>query len=185
MKDYRRRFKAMAQPERRDWFRIVNKADDNGDKIVLEQPSISREGPQPPRKTRGRNHRSSDRRREAMPGHAESRSFVPAMGVDHLLPFYDIVARLASVKGPAQRRGRGRRAAARSAGARRRLWHRQPRRHHPVRHPDVVVGVDPDERALNRARRKARRAGLAARFDHGYAQQLPYPDASFDGCCPA
>jgi ubiquinone/menaquinone biosynthesis C-methylase UbiE len=33
-----------------------------------------------------------------MPGHAESRSFVPAMGVDHLLPLYDIVARLAGVK---------------------------------------------------------------------------------------
>jgi hypothetical protein len=30
MKDYRRRFEAMAQPERRDWFRIVNKADDYG-----------------------------------------------------------------------------------------------------------------------------------------------------------
>jgi hypothetical protein len=36
MKDYRRRFKAMAQPERRDWFRIVNKADDSGDTAYIE-----------------------------------------------------------------------------------------------------------------------------------------------------
>jgi hypothetical protein len=36
MKDYRRRFKAMAQPDRRDWFRIVNKADDNGDIAYIE-----------------------------------------------------------------------------------------------------------------------------------------------------
>jgi len=47
--------------------------------------------------------------------------------------------------------------------------------------PDAdVVGLDPDERALHRARRKARRAGLAVRFDHGYAQALPYPDSSQD-----
>jgi ubiquinone/menaquinone biosynthesis C-methylase UbiE len=26
----------------------------------------------------------------------------------------------------------------------------------------------------------ARHAGLVAQFDHGYAHQLPYPDASFD-----
>ena len=47
-------------------------------------------------------------------------------------------------------------------------------------HPDIdVVGSDPDPRALTRARRKAR--GLTGiRFDHGYAQQLPYADNEFD-----
>lgn len=49
------------------------------------------------------------------------------------------------------------------------------------RHPNVaLVGLDPDPRALARARRKARRAGLDVRLDHGFAQELPYPDASFD-----
>lgn len=42
-----------------------------------------------------------------------------------------------------------------------------------------VIGSDPDPRALARAERKAR--GLAGvRFERGYAQQLPYPDATFD-----
>lgn len=43
-----------------------------------------------------------------------------------------------------------------------------------------VVGLDPDPRALARAGRKAERAGLRVRFERGFAQELPYPDASFD-----
>lgn len=42
-----------------------------------------------------------------------------------------------------------------------------------------IVGLDPDPKALARARRKARRAGVAATFDEGYSEELPYPDASF------
>lgn len=47
-------------------------------------------------------------------------------------------------------------------------------------HPGVeLVGSDPDPLALARARRKAR--GVEGiRFEHGYAQRLPYPDATFD-----
>jgi ubiquinone/menaquinone biosynthesis C-methylase UbiE len=47
-------------------------------------------------------------------------------------------------------------------------------------HPDIeLIGCDPDPRALARAQRKAR--GLSGiRFDHGYAQQLPYSDGEFD-----
>jgi len=44
----------------------------------------------------------------------------------------------------------------------------------------VAVGLDPDPKALARARRKAERAGAAVRFDQGFADALPYPDASFD-----
>jgi SAM-dependent methyltransferase len=43
-----------------------------------------------------------------------------------------------------------------------------------------VVGLDPDPRALARARRKAERRSLPVRFDRGFAQKLPYADASFD-----
>jgi ubiquinone/menaquinone biosynthesis C-methylase UbiE len=48
-------------------------------------------------------------------------------------------------------------------------------------HPDAeVVGLDPDPKALARARRKAGRKALSVRLDLGFAQELPYPDASFD-----
>ncbi len=43
-----------------------------------------------------------------------------------------------------------------------------------------TVGLDPDPKALARARRKAKRQGAAVRFDEGFADALPYPDASFD-----
>ena len=44
-----------------------------------------------------------------------------------------------------------------------------------------VVGLDPDPNALARARRKAERAGLSVQLDQGFSDELPYPDASFDG----
>jgi ubiquinone/menaquinone biosynthesis C-methylase UbiE len=48
-------------------------------------------------------------------------------------------------------------------------------------HPDAeVVGMDPDPKALARARRKAGRKELPVRLDRGFAEDLPYPDASFD-----
>ncbi len=43
-----------------------------------------------------------------------------------------------------------------------------------------VVGLDPDPKALARAGRKARRADLRLELDRGFADRLPYPDASFD-----
>lgn len=48
-------------------------------------------------------------------------------------------------------------------------------------HPEVeLAGLDPDPKALGRARRKAARAGVAVRLERGFAQALPYPDGSFD-----
>ena len=48
-------------------------------------------------------------------------------------------------------------------------------------HPDAdVVGLDPDPKALARARRNAGREALAVQLDRGFAEDLPYPDASFD-----
>lgn len=43
-----------------------------------------------------------------------------------------------------------------------------------------VVGLDGDPKALQIARNKAARNQLALAFDKGFAQQLPYPDHSFD-----
>ena len=43
-----------------------------------------------------------------------------------------------------------------------------------------VVGIDPDPAAISIAARKAKRAGLAIKFDRGFADHMPYPDASFD-----
>lgn len=49
------------------------------------------------------------------------------------------------------------------------------------RHPGVVAfGVDPDARALARARRKAERARSRVRFEQGFAEALQYRDQSFD-----
>ena len=49
------------------------------------------------------------------------------------------------------------------------------------RHPQAdVVGLDPDARALARARRKAEREGLALELHPGFSDALPFPDASFD-----
>ena len=48
-------------------------------------------------------------------------------------------------------------------------------------HPGAeVVGIDPDPKALARAQRKARRKTLNVRLDRGFAEELPYSDASFD-----
>ena len=48
-------------------------------------------------------------------------------------------------------------------------------------HPDAeVVGIDPDPKALARAQRKAGREALLVHLDRGFAEELPYPDASFD-----
>jgi ubiquinone/menaquinone biosynthesis C-methylase UbiE len=48
-------------------------------------------------------------------------------------------------------------------------------------HPDVdVVGLDPDPKALTRAKRKAERSAVSIRLDQGFSHEPPYPEASFD-----
>ena len=43
-----------------------------------------------------------------------------------------------------------------------------------------VTGLDPDSKALRRARKKASRAGVSVQLDHGFADELPYDERSFD-----
>jgi ubiquinone/menaquinone biosynthesis C-methylase UbiE len=43
-----------------------------------------------------------------------------------------------------------------------------------------IHGIDGDKDMLDRARKKARMADLDIYYDHGFAQQLPYDDSTFD-----
>ena len=43
-----------------------------------------------------------------------------------------------------------------------------------------IVGVDPDPKALQRAQKKIRRAGVAVQLDEGFADALPYEAGTFD-----
>ena len=119
-----------------------------------------------------------------MHGHAHTtreRPYLPPMGRRWLLPLYDPFTRLAGVTRlhdelldradirPGQEIleigcGTGN------------LLLTLARRRLDVR----LVGIDPDPGALRRARRKAGRAKLPVRFEHGYAGDLPLPDAAVD-----
>jgi ubiquinone/menaquinone biosynthesis C-methylase UbiE len=48
-------------------------------------------------------------------------------------------------------------------------------------HPRVQLSaLDPDPKALDRARRKAARAGVSIRFEQGFGDALPFADGAFD-----
>ena len=109
------------------------------------------------------------------------RPFLPGMGRTWLLPLYDIFSRAGRRSGAARARGRA-------------------RRHPPgqavvdvgcgtgnlsfavlAAQPDArVTGLDPDEDALRRAARKARRRGVSLTLVQGYADRIPAEDASLD-----
>jgi len=109
------------------------------------------------------------------------RKFLPAAGHDLFLPLYDPVVSLlgghrtrkelirqANIKPDQQVLDLGC-----GTGTLMVLLKRQ--------YPSVqVVGIDPDENALSRAKVKARRAAVSVQFDQGFADQLPYQDASFE-----
>jgi ubiquinone/menaquinone biosynthesis C-methylase UbiE len=109
------------------------------------------------------------------------RPFVPGMGLEWLLPLYDPFTRLLGLDHARRELLRqadlkpGDRALDVGCGTGSlvvlaKVWW-----------PDVdVVGVDPDDKALARAARKARSAGANIQLDRGFADALNYPDASFD-----
>jgi len=121
------------------------------------------------------------RGRIQQPWNALKRTYLPAAGSDWALPFYDLITRLTGAD-RTKRLLLDQAALATSqrvldigcgTGTLAVLVKRL--------HPDVsVVGFDPDPKALARARKKAGRAGISVRFDQGFADELPYPDASFD-----
>src|SRR5918995_4416076 len=107
--------------------------------------------------------------------------YLPAMGHDRLLPLYDPLQRLLGMESvhrqlvdqariqPEQRVLEIGCGTGNLAILIKRL------------HPDAeVVGMDPDPKALARAQRKAGQMALSMQLDRGFAEELPYPDASFD-----
>lgn len=109
------------------------------------------------------------------------REYLPGLGKHFLTPFYDVVHHVFGLRPIHQEMitlaglRDGQRVLDVGCGTGNLL------RSTGKRHPQVeLVGLDPDPRALARAGRKARRAGLAVRLDRGFAQELPYPDGSFD-----
>src|SRR5207244_373681 len=109
------------------------------------------------------------------------RTYLPAAGQDRFLPLYDLMTKLMGAD--QARRALVDRAQIRSG-------HRildvgcgtgslliQLKRLYPE---TEVVGLDPDPKALARARRKAGRAAVSIQLDQGFGDELPYRDASFD-----
>jgi SAM-dependent methyltransferase len=109
------------------------------------------------------------------------RDYLPGMGKHFLLPFYDVVHHLFGLQPIHEEMVTlaglrdGHRVLDVGCGTGNLL--RTIGGHHPG---TELVGLDPDPKALARARRKARRAGVNVRLDQGFAQELPYEDGSVD-----
>lgn len=109
------------------------------------------------------------------------RTYLPAAGRDLFLPLYDSVAKLLG------------------ADQARQGLLEQPKLHSAKHVLDIgcgtgtfavllkrrfpkieVMGLDPDHKALARAKRKSELSGVSIRFDQGFADELPYESGSFD-----
>src|SRR5512147_1850064 len=102
------------------------------------------------------------------------RHFVPAAGADWLLPLYDPLTRLLGTGSALARLVEQAKLAAGQRvldlGCGTGALTLTAKRAQPG---IEIVGVDPDARALARARHKAERAGLAIRFEQGFGDALP------------
>ena len=109
------------------------------------------------------------------------RTYLPAAGHDWTLPLYDPMVRL--MGGDAARRrlieqaglGAGDRVLEIGCGTGS-LLTVIARTHAAV----DITGLDPDPKALARARRKADAISAPVRLDRGFSDALPYPEGSFD-----
>lgn len=110
-----------------------------------------------------------------------TRTYLPAAGLDWLLPLYDPFVKL--LGGDAARTALLEQAGIRSGQhvleigcGTGELTTVIKRLHSNVE----VIGLDPDRKALARAQRKASKNGVSIRYDQGFSDQLPYDDGSFD-----
>lgn len=109
------------------------------------------------------------------------RSFVPAAGADWLLPFYDPFTRLLGTHSALRRLveqaelSPGQRVLDLGCGTGALTLIAKSAQ------PDIeITGLDPDEKALARARRKLQREGLSVHLEQGFGDALPFADQSFD-----
>ncbi len=110
-----------------------------------------------------------------------TKTYVPAAGHNWLLPFYDLLLRICGGRSALERLidhcaiARGERVLDVGCGTGTLVCLMKKR------HPQAYfVGLDPDPPALARARRKLDRAGVDVEFTNGFADDLPFPDGSFD-----
>jgi len=122
-----------------------------------------------------------DEMNESIMATPSKRTYLPAAGRDSLLPLYDLMTRLMGadqarigVLDRAQIRP-GHRVLDVGCGTGSLLI--QLKRLYPQ---TDAVGLDPDPKALARARRKAAVAAISIHLDQGFGDELPYPEASFD-----
>jgi ubiquinone/menaquinone biosynthesis C-methylase UbiE len=109
------------------------------------------------------------------------KTYIPAAGYDWLLPLYDLMTKLMGADTP--RRALLDQAELRPAQRVLDVGCGTGSLAVLLKHlyPETdVVGLDPDPKALDRARRKAERAAVAVRFDRGFSNALEYPASSFD-----
>jgi ubiquinone/menaquinone biosynthesis C-methylase UbiE len=109
------------------------------------------------------------------------KSYLPAAGLDVLLPMYDPLQRFLRSAGLHREMARlaefraGQRVLDVGCGTGNLLCAIGRQR------GDLeLTGVDPDPRALARAARKASRSGVSVTWTRGFAEELPFPDGSFD-----
>ena len=110
-----------------------------------------------------------------------SRSYVPAAGHDRWLSLYDPLTKL--LGGPAAQRALIEQAQLRSGQRVLDIGCGTGTLEVMLleRHPGIAMtGLDPDAKALDRARRKCEQAGLAVEFVCGFADSIAAPEASFD-----
>ncbi len=112
---------------------------------------------------------------------AVPRPYLPAAGSDRALPFYDpLVKLLGADKARAvliQQAAIQPNHRVLDVGCGTGTLATRLKRSYPV---VEVTGLDPDPLALNRARQKASKNRASIQFDQGYADELPYPDSSYD-----